>query len=61
MFNGGRMMEKNAVLGNIPNTKTAAKGVICPVCAASCDMSGSLPKCPNHGTEPFEAKNNQRK
>jgi len=55
------MMEKNAVLGNIPNTKTAAKGVICPVCAASCDMSGSLPKCPDHGTEPFEARNNPRK
>ena len=46
-------IEKNAVVGR-PHTmsKTASSG--CPYCGSSLDMSGSLPRCPKHGTAPFE-------
>lgn len=48
------MMEKNAVLGasSSENEKTAAKG--CPMCGRVLTHEGSLPKCPVHGTAPFE-------
>lgn len=46
------MMEKNAVLGDKKHTKTASRG--CPICGQSLDTTGSLPRCPTHGTAPFE-------
>ncbi len=47
-------MEKNAVLGasRSINEKIASKG--CPLCGSSLDLSGSIPRCPVHGTAPFE-------
>lgn len=48
-------MEKNAVRGNPSfqsNNKYASKG--CPICGSSLDYSGTLPRCPKHGTAPFE-------
>jgi len=48
-------MEKNAVLGQPApryTTKTASAG--CPRCGARLDASGSIPRCPTHGTAPFE-------
>lgn len=52
-------MEKNAVVGQPPNqtTKTAAHG--CPLCGARLDTSGSIPRCPSHGTAPFERRDTQ--
>jgi hypothetical protein len=48
------MMEKNAVLGGSPSiqTKIASRG--CPICGGDIDLSGSLPRCSEHGTAPFE-------
>ena len=45
-------IEKNAVLGTNSRTKTASLG--CPLCGAKLDNNGSLPRCPVHGTAPFE-------
>lgn len=45
-------IEKNAVLGDNTHTKTASRG--CPLCGRTLDISGSLPRCPIHGTAPFE-------
>ena len=48
------MMEKNAVVGATHNTniKLASRG--CPMCGTQVDFKGSLPRCPKHGTAPFE-------
>ena len=48
------MMEKNAVLGSPRNLmqKIASSG--CPLCGRQVDLQGSLPRCPVHGTAPFE-------
>jgi hypothetical protein len=48
------MMEKNAVVGSTRsiNTKIASHG--CPACGSKLDLDGSLPRCPKHGTAPFE-------
>ena len=48
------MMEKNAVLGSTQQTniKIASRG--CPICGNRLDLEGSLPRCPTHGTAPFE-------
>ena len=47
-------IEKNSVLGQPRKElyKSASSG--CPICGSSLDMSGSLPRCPKHGTAPFE-------
>ena len=46
-------IEKNAVLGDSQrNIKTASRG--CPICGQQLDTVGSLPRCPTHGTAPFE-------
>ena len=55
-------MEKNAVVGpknysKNANEKTAARG--CPKCGAAVDHSGSIPRCPVHGTAPFEPGGNK--
>lgn len=51
-------MEKNAVVGpknqTGKNEKLASRG--CPVCGAAVDHSGSIPRCPIHGTAPFEQR-----
>ena len=49
------MMEKNAVVGagRSVNEKVASRG--CPMCGRPVELSGSLPRCPIHGTAPFEA------
>ena len=49
------MMEKNAVAGpsRAIHEKIASRG--CPVCGSQLDFNGSLPRCPKHGTAPFEA------
>jgi hypothetical protein len=49
------MMEKNAVVGANPQTKTASVGANCPLCGRAVDTQGSIPRCPKHGTAPFEA------
>lgn len=54
-------MEKNSVLGDRTQTKTAAVGARCPLCGSSIDTQGSLPRCPKHGTAPFEAAAHIRK
>jgi hypothetical protein len=54
-------MEKNSVLGSNEHIKTAARGTGCPLCGSTLDMSGSLPRCPIHGTAPFEAGSYIRK
>ena len=48
------MMEKNAVVGSTRSTneKIASRG--CPACGSAVDTHGSLPRCPIHGTSPFE-------
>ena len=49
------MMEKNAVLGNNykrPQEKFASRG--CPQCGSVVDRTGSIERCPIHGTAPFE-------
>ena len=48
-------MEKNSVLGS-PMNKTASRGAGCPLCGSTLDFLGSLPRCPVHGTAPFEAE-----
>ena len=52
------MMEKNAVLGSKELEKSAEKSdkITCKKCGKECDTDGSLPRCPRHGTAPFEAK-----
>lgn len=55
------MMEKNSVLGNPTQTKTASIGARCPLCGSKVDTLGSLPRCPKHGTAPFEAGSYIRK
>ena len=48
-------MEKNAVRGknsSTKNVKYASAG--CPVCGSALDFEGTLPRCPVHGTSPFE-------
>lgn len=47
-------MEKNAVVGSRRPQfeKRAASG--CPTCGRTLDTDGSLPRCPAHGTAPFE-------
>lgn len=53
-------MEKNAVVGpknHNKNDKTASYG--CPKCGAAVDRSGSIPRCPVHGTAPFEPGGNK--
>ena len=54
-------MEKNSVLGNPTQTKTASVGASCPLCGRTVDTQGSLPRCPKHGTAPFEAVSYIRK
>jgi len=34
--------------------KTAAEGSKCPICGADLDLNSPTPKCPTHGTAPFE-------
>lgn len=50
------MIEKNAVVGSGRFEKTAenTKDTKCPKCGMKCDLEGSLPRCPTHGTSPFE-------
>lgn len=48
-------IEKNSVLGENNQSKTASRADRCPLCGKSVDLDGSLPRCPTHGTSPFEA------
>lgn len=53
-------IEKNSVLGSPSvasrdNNKTASHAGRCPLCGKRVDLDGSLPRCPTHGTSPFEA------
>lgn len=51
-------MEKNAVVTKEPEAKTKtagdAKVTVCPVCSKIADTSGNTPKCPLHGSAPWE-------
>ena len=38
------------------STKTAAKKGVCPKCGSALEKTASVHKCPTHGTEPFEQK-----
>jgi hypothetical protein len=48
-------MEKYAVVIEDDKTKTASEGDVCPTCGEKLE-SKNPPKCPKHGTEPFEKK-----
>lgn len=54
-------IEKNSVLGNGGMTKSASSRASCPQCGSPLDFLGSLPRCPVHGTAPFEAESHIRK
>ena len=43
-------MEKLSVITS--TEKIASRG--CPMCGSSIDYSASIPRCPVHGTAPFE-------
>lgn len=47
-------MEKNAVVGRQPSQMRKVASAGCPICGSSLDHQGSLPRCPKHGTAPFE-------
>lgn len=51
-------MDKFAVVtddNQQPGEKTASD-LRCPICGSKVDTSGNVPRCPIHGTEPFEKK-----
>ncbi len=48
------MMEKNAVVGSTQSTNIKVASYGCPICGSRLDLDGSLPRCPHHGTAPFE-------
>lgn len=50
-------MEKYGVdTGANPGEKIAAATGKCPRCGMELDKDAPVPKCPVHGTEPFEKK-----
>ncbi len=50
-------MEKYGVdTGANPGEKIANATGKCPRCGAELDKDSPVPKCPTHGTEPFEKK-----
>jgi hypothetical protein len=54
---GGKTMEKFGVdTGSNPGEKIANATGKCPRCGAELDKDAPVPKCPVHGTEPFEKK-----
>ena len=54
-------MEKYGVKTEDEMVKTGAEGKkVCPLCGAELDLSGNVPRCPKHGTEPFEKENDGR-
>lgn len=54
---GGYGMEKYGVdTGANPGEKIANATGKCPRCGAELDKDSPVPKCPTHGTEPFEKK-----
>ncbi len=51
------LMEKYGVdTGANPGEKIANATGKCPRCGAELDKDSPVPKCPTHGTEPFEKK-----
>jgi predicted RNA-binding Zn-ribbon protein involved in translation (DUF1610 family) len=57
-------MEKYGVLvGQTHLFKEASKKgqPVCPSCGAKIHLHGSIPQCPNCGTEPYEVKDAERK
>lgn len=51
------LMEKFGVdTGSNPGEKIANATGKCPRCGAELDKDAPVPKCPVHGTEPFEKK-----
>jgi hypothetical protein len=54
-------IEKYGVQVDKDLTKTASVSgdKVCPICGAKLETSGPTPKCPVHGTEPFEEKKNE--
>ncbi len=54
-----KLMEKNAVVIDDEHQKTAEQQgnkVLCPICKVEADTSDNIPRCPNHGTEPWEKR-----
>jgi len=49
-----RLMEKYGVDTSKSGEKTASEGGKCPICGAALDPNSPTPKCPTHGTAPFE-------
>ena len=47
-------MEKYGVVTGRTDQKTASPLDRCPLCGSALDPTSSVPKCPVHGTEPFE-------
>lgn len=47
-------MEKLGVEVDDEKTKTSSKTKGCPVCGRELVADSSVPKCPEHGTKPFE-------
>lgn len=48
--------------GNKPEDliKTGADKMKCPICGAELDPDSNVPKCPVHGTEPFERRTHDK-
>ena len=50
-------MEKYSVVIDEDHTKVGEEGSTtgsCPICGAALEPSSNVPKCPTHGTRPFE-------
>jgi len=59
MLGALKQMEKNAVVIDEEHRKTAEQHggkVLCPICKVEADTSDNVPRCPNHGTEPWEKR-----
>lgn len=50
-------MEKYSVVIDEDHTKVSEAGrspATCPICGSPLEMRANVPKCPTHGTRPFE-------
>lgn len=56
----GESMEKYGVDTKNNEEKRAADDKKCPECGADVELFGIVKKCPVHGSEPFEKKDNEQ-
>ena len=53
-------MEKYGVVTQEPVEKLASEKGKCPKCGAELIKEANVPKCPIHGTAPFEESNEEK-